>query len=272
MQEDDSEEDGSEADVVMNYEGQVKFYFIEDKLDSIVFMNVDEDYFDRLFSDYSGFKFVYSRYVDHDNHYFYSKESARVLHASTGATDRNLNLSLYYPDTDLRENAEFLYMTQQKIKNQHPSSTKSNIDLAKPTFSEKDGYLYLHGVTLGDSPSKVIERLGENYIIGQADGSESEFLINYGDVASLGFYNDKLDSIVLIKVDKDYFDELFTQYEGLKIIENDYDRYIYSEETSQLIKATTQTPNNDLYLYIGYPGPEFWDHPEMQDIPNPWEQ
>ena len=210
-----------------------------------------------------------------DNRFFYSNETNQIVKASTQSIDENLFLSLSYAEPHWEKKAEYLYMTQQNIKNQHPSPTNMNIDLAKPTFSEKEGYLYFHGVTLGDSPSKVIERLGENYIIGQADGSESDFLINYDRVASFNFYNDKLDSIVLIKVDKDYFDELFNHYEGFKFIysaEDDYDRFIYSEETYQVIKATTQAPNKDLYLYIGYPGPEFWDNPEMQGIPNPWEQ
>lgn len=102
------QEEGSATDFIMDYDGMARFYFNENQLDSIVYMNVDENYYDKLFNDYVGFKFVYSRYIDHDNHYFYYKESAHILHASTGATDGNLILSLYYPDQDLRENAEFL--------------------------------------------------------------------------------------------------------------------------------------------------------------------
>ncbi|WP_432362945.1 hypothetical protein [Sporosarcina sp. UB5] len=271
------QEDNSEADVIINYDGQAKFFFIEDQLDSIVFMNVDEDYFDKLFNDYGGFKFIIHRYLDNDNRFFYSKETSHILHASTMSMDGNLNLSLFHvgPDQWGKE-AEYLYMTQQNIKNQHLYSTNMDIDFAKPTFSEKEGYLYIHGVTLSDSPSKVIERLGNNYIIGQADGSDSDFLINYDGLASFQFYNDKLSSIVLIKIDKDYFDELFTHYDGFKFIssthEDENDRFIYSEETGQIIKATTQVPNKDLYLYISYPGPELWGNPEMKDIPNPWKQ
>ena len=167
-------------------------------------------------------------------------------------------------------------MKEQNINNQHQSPIDLNIDLTKPTFSEKHGSFYFHGVTLGDSPSKVIERLGKNYIIAQADGSGSDFLLDYDGVASFYFYNDKLDSIVLRKVDKDYFDELFNDYDGFKFISSSHevenDRFIYLQETFQIIKATTQVPNNDLYLSLGYPGPDFWENPEMQDIPNPWEQ
>lgn len=65
-------------------------------------------------------------------------------------------------------------MKEQNINNEQQSPTDLNVDLGKPTFSEEEGYLYIHGVTLGDSPSKVIERLGENYVRGQADGSGSD--------------------------------------------------------------------------------------------------
>lgn len=273
------QEDDSEADVVMNYEGQVKFYIIEDKLDSITFMNVDEDYVDKLFNDYGGFKFIFHWYLDNDNRLFYSKETSHILRTSTTMSmDGNLYLSLFRAGRDhWGQKAEYLYKTQQNLKNQHPSPTNTDMDFAKPTFSEKEGYLYLLGVTIGDSPSKVIERLGDNFIIEQSDISESDFYLDYGGVASFGFYNDKVNSITLIKVDKNYFDELFNDYEGFKFIysgrgEDDNDRIIYSEETYQIMKATTQTPNNDLYLYIGYPGPELWENPEMKDIPNPWKQ
>ncbi|MGN7388850.1 hypothetical protein [Sporosarcina sp. SAFN-015] len=274
VQEDDSEEDGSEVDVVMNYEGQVKFYFIEDELDSIVFMNVDEDYFDRLFNDYGGFKFIFHWYLDNDNRLFYSKETSQLLHASTMSMDGNLYLSLFRAGPDhWEQKAEYLYRTQQNLKNQHPSPTNTEVDSTKPTFTEEEGYFYLLGVTIGDSPSNVIERLGDNFIIEQSDMSESDFYLDYGGVASFGFYNDKVNSIVFRKVDKRYVDELFNDYDGIKIAyEDDTDRFIYSEETYQVMKASTQTPNKDLYLYIGYPGPEFWEHPEMKGIPNPWKQ
>lgn len=268
------QEDDSEADIVMNYEGQVKFYFIEDKLDSIVFMNVDEDYFDRLFNDYGGFKFIFHWYLDNDNRLFYSKETSQLLHASTMSMDGNLYLSLFRAGPDhWEQKAEYLYRTQQNLKNQHPSPTNTEVDFTKPTFTEEEGYFYLLGVTIGDSPSNVIERLGDNFIIEQSDMSESDFYLDYGGVASFGFYNDKVNSIVFRKVDKSYVDELFNDYDGIKIAyEDDTDRFIYSEETYQVMKASTQTPNKDLYLYIGYPGPEFWEHPEMKGIPNPWKQ
>jgi hypothetical protein len=196
------QEDDSEADFIMDYDGQARFYFNEDKLNSAVFMNVDEKYFDELFKDYDGFKFFTSIYTNYDGHYFYSNETNQVLKALTEATDGNLQLSLYYHDPNFFINAEYLYMTEQKLNNQHQSQSDFNIDLVNPTFSEEQGQLYLNGVTLGDSPSKVLERFGDNYIIGQVDGNGSDFVVDYDKQASFSFYEDKLISVVLTKVDK----------------------------------------------------------------------
>lgn len=251
------QEDDSGADLILDYDGLAKFYFIEDKLDSIVFMNVDENYFDKFFKDYDGFKFIFHWYLDNDNRLFFSKETSHILHASTMSSDGNLYLSLFYAGPDRWEKeAEFLYMKEQNINNQHQSPIDLNIDLTKPTFFEEQDYLYFHGVTLGDSPSKVVEHLGENYIIGQADMSVRgvDFIMDYEGKASFNFYKDKLDSIYLMKIDKNYFDKLFNNYAGLKLIDSpravDSDRYFYSKETGQLLKATTNAPNEDLYLYL----------------------
>ncbi|MDW0118149.1 hypothetical protein QTL97_14535 [Sporosarcina thermotolerans] len=269
------QEDGSDADFVMDYDGQAKFSFIEDKLNSIVYVNVNEAYFDELFKDYAGFKFEFLHI--NDDRFFYSIETNQIIQASTEPVKENLIVTLSFAEPHLEKKAEYLYKTDQEIKSQQTSTTDLNVDLAKPTFKEEEGYLYIQGVTLGDSPLKVIERLSVNYIIGQTDGGfASDFLINYDGVARFHFYNNKLSSIVLIKVDKDYFEELFTQYDGFKFIssgpEDYYDRIIYSEKTAQGIKATTHVPNSDLYLYISYPGPELWDNPEMKNIPNIWKE
>lgn len=261
------QEDDSEADFIMDYDGQARFYFNEDKLNSAVFMNVDEKYFNELFNDYDGFKFFTSIYTNYDGLYFYSNETNQLLKAITGTTDGNLQLSLYDHDTNSFINAEYLYKTKQKLNNQHQSQTDLNIDLAKPTFSEEQGHIYLHGVMLGDSPSKVIERFGDNYTIGQVDGNGSDFVVDYDAQASFSFYKDKLISVVLTKVDENYFDNLFNDYDGFKFIstssEDDNDRYIYSKETNNIIKATTQTPNQALYLYLIDAGPELFQNPDF---------
>ena len=208
-------------------------------------MNVDEDYFDQLFNEYDGFKFIFHWYIDNDNRLFFSKETSHILHASTMSSDGNLYLSLFYTGPDRWEKeAEFLNMKEQNINNQHQSLIDLNIDLTKPTFSEEQGLFYLHGVTLGDSPSKVVEHLGENYIIGQADVGGSDFVMDYEDKTSFNFYEDKLDSIVLRKLDKNYFDKLFNDYNGLKLIDSpravDSDRYFYTEGDWSAIKGNNK--------------------------------
>lgn len=261
------QEDASEADFIMDYDGQARFYFNEDKLNSAVFMNVDKKYFEELFKDYDGFKFFTSIYTNYDGHYFYSDETNQGLKALSATTDGNVQLSLYHHDTNSFINAEYLYKTEQKLNNQHQSQTDLNIDLTKPTFSEGQGHLQLHGVMLGDSPSKVIERFGDNYIIGQVDGDGSDFVVDYDKQASFSFYEDKLISVVLTKVDENYFDQLFNDYDGFKFIstssEDDKDRFIYSKETNNIIKATTQTPNQALYLYLLDAGPELFENPDF---------
>ncbi|MCH1626768.1 hypothetical protein [Fredinandcohnia quinoae] len=162
----------------------------------------------------------------------------------------------------------FLVLNEISIKNKQITSkeqspTEMHSDLLKPTFSNKQGHLYLHGITLGDSKEKVIERLGGKYLIEQEDGSGADFVMEYDGVARFYIIKDKVNHILLMKVDKKYFDQLFANYEGFKFGSSSDDRFIYSEETVQIIKATTNVPNQDLYLYLTYPGPELRGNPEF---------
>ncbi|WP_342560184.1 hypothetical protein NSQ95_02475 [Psychrobacillus sp. FSL W7-1457] len=261
------QEDDSEADLIMDYGGQSRFYFDDDKLNSVVFMNVDDNYFNELFKNYDGFKFFTSIYTDYDGHYFYSNETNQVLKAFTDSTDGNLQLSLSEYDSNFFVNAEYLYKTQQKLDNQQHSPSDIKIDLVNPTIFEEQGHLHLNGVTLGDSSSEVIERFGNNYLIGQVDGDGSDFVLNYDKQASFSFYEDKLLSVVLTKVDKDYFDQLFNDYEGFKFVsassEDDKNRFIYSKKTNNIIKATTQTPNQELHLYLSNADPNIFENPNF---------
>lgn len=261
------QEDNSDADYIMDYDGQARFYFKEEKLNSAVFMNVDENFFDELFNDYNGFKFFTSIYTDYDGHYFYSKETSQLLKASTDSIDGNLRLSLYVNDPNFFINAEYLYMKQQELNSQQHSQSDLNIDLATPAFSEEQGYLSLNGVSLGDSPTTVLELFGNNYVIGQVDSAGSDFVLHYDKQTSFSFYEDKLISVVFTKVDKNYFDQLFNDYDGFKFVstysEDDKDRFIYSKETNNIIKATTQTPNQELYLSLSNADPNLSENPDF---------
>lgn len=154
------------------------------------------------------------------------------------------------------------------IKNEQQYATEVQLDFTKPTFSEEQGLLYLHGVTLGDSPSKVIERLGKNYTIDDyEDGSVADFILDYDGIARFYFYQDKLDLIIFMKVDEIYFDKLFNEYDGFKFLtsSNNNDRYFYSRETGQLLKATI-IPNGDLYLYLMHGGKDLLENPDFPKI------
>lgn len=154
------------------------------------------------------------------------------------------------------------------IKNEQQFATEVQLDFTKPTFSEEQGLLYLHGVTLGDSQSKVIERLGKNYTIDDyEDGSVADFILDYDGIARFYFYQDKLDLIIFMKVDEIYFDKLFNEYDGFKFLtsSNNNDRYFYSRETGQLLKATI-IPNGDLYLYLMHGGKDLLENPDFPKI------
>ncbi|MEH7346997.1 hypothetical protein V7122_24495 [Bacillus sp. JJ1532] len=165
---------------------------------------------------------------------------------------------------------EILIENEQITTTEQQSPTKMDSDLLKPTVFFEQSNLYIDGITLADSQERVIERLGEKYSIEQEDGSGADIVMDYDGVARFYFLEDKLVQILLMKVDKKYFDQLFADYKGFKftssssIINTDYDdRYIYSKETNQILKATTNVPNRDLYLYLGYAGPELMDNPDF---------
>ncbi|MBS4190393.1 hypothetical protein KHA94_09295 [Bacillus sp. FJAT-49705] len=166
---------------------------------------------------------------------------------------------------------EMLIGNEQITATEQQSQTEMYSELKKPTFFLKQGNLNIHGITLGDSQESVIELLGEKYSIEQEDGSGADFVMDYDGVARYYFREDKLFQIVLMKVDKKYFDQLFADYKGFKFTSpssntDDDNRYIYSKETNQILKATTDVPNRDLYLYLGFAGPELMENPGFIEV------
>lgn len=154
------------------------------------------------------------------------------------------------------------------MENEQQSAIEVNLDYTKPTFSEVQGLLHLQDVTLGDSQSKVIERLGKNYTIEDfEDGSGADFILDYAGMVRFYFYHDKLDSIIFMNIDKTYFNKLFNDYDGFKFLTTttNNDRYIYSKETGQLLKATI-VPNGNLYLYLLNGGKDLLENPDFPKI------
>lgn len=166
---------------------------------------------------------------------------------------------------------EIVIKNEQITTQKQQPPTDMHADLIKPTVFLEQGNLYIHGITLGDSQESVIERLGENYLIEQEDGSGADFVMDYEGVTRFYFREDKLFQMLLMKVDKKYFDQLFADYEGFKFTSSssntdDDNRYIYSKETNQILKATTDVPDRNLYLYLGYAGPELMENPDFIEM------
>ena len=150
--------------------------------------------------------------------------------------------------------AVLFVLNQLFIVDQH-SATKPQIDLTQPIFYEEEGLFYLHGLTLGDSKSKVVGLLGEDYTTElQEDGSNADLILDYEGEARFYFYQGELDLILLMNINEDAFEKLFNEYNGMKFA-SDGQRYLYSSETSHLIKAEF-TPMGNLYLYFSYAEPE----------------
>ena len=171
----------------------------------------------------------------------------------------------------LAMSAMFFLLNEVFNDDNHQSATKPPLDvtelpldLTKPTFFTAQGLLYLQGVTLGDSQTRVIERLGEKYTIdNQEDGSVADVILIYDGNARFYFHENKLITILLMNVDENYFDTLFNDYEGVKVNSStDDDRFIYSKETSQIVKATF-VPDGNLYLYLLHAGPDLLENADF---------
>ncbi|MEH7383372.1 sigma-E factor regulatory protein RseB domain-containing protein [Bacillus sp. JJ1533] len=179
-----------------------------------------------------------------------------------------IDTKMFTPNLDGYKKSERESAHEESKQNEKQQST--DLNLQKPSFSNQKGYLYVHGITLGDSMDKVIERLGEKYSVDEEDGSGADVILDYNGLARFYIKDQKVNWILLMKVDKKYFNNLFDGYEGSKFTSlingADSDRYFYSKETNQILKATTNVPNRDLYLYLTYPGPEILENPDFQKM------
>lgn len=135
------------------------------------------------------------------------------------------------------------------------STTAPALDFTKPLFEDKQGIFYLNGLTLGDSKSKVVELLGEQYLTEiQEDGSDADLILVYKEDVKFYFYQENLSFILLLHTNEDLFEKLYNEYNGMKFT-SDGHRYIHSSETSHIIKAEF-TPDEDLNLSLAYADPD----------------
>lgn len=151
------------------------------------------------------------------------------------------------------------------IEDHDIASTKSSVDFTKPLFSETDGRIYISGISLGDASSSVIGLLGKNYTKEyQEDGSAADLILDYQGQARFYFYEDKLDSIIILELDEEYFENVYHNYDGIKFISYE-SRYIYSMENNQLVKVEN-IPNGNLQLSFSLAGPDLLENAEFKEI------
>ena len=162
----------------------------------------------------------------------------------------------------------FFMLNQIMSDNQH-SANSPQIDFTQPQFSEEQGLFYLNGFTLGDSKSNVVERLGEKKSTEirvaelkadsgiteiQEDGNGADFILDYKGEARFYFYEGKLFLMLLLNTNEEQFEKIYNEYNGMKFTAYGH-HYLYSNETSHIIKAET-TPMGNLYLYLSIAEPE----------------
>lgn len=160
------------------------------------------------------------------------------------------------------------FMLNQVTNDVQQSANIQQFDFTQPQFYEEQGLFYLNGFTLGDSKTKVIDRLGEVateiQVAGliaesgiteiQEDGMGADLILDYKGDARFYFYEDKLFSILLLNTNEEKFEKIYQEYTGMKFTSYGHD-YLYSSETSHIIKAET-TPMGNLYVYLSIALPE----------------
>ena len=156
----------------------------------------------------------------------------------------------------------FFMLNQIMNDNQH-SANVPQFDFTQLEFYEEQGLFFINGFTLGDSKSKVIERLGEKasteiQVAGlsaesgiteiQEDGMGADLILDYKGEARFYFYEDKLFSILLLNTNEERFEKVYNEYTGMKFTSYGH-HYLYSGETAHIIKAEI-TPMGNLYVYF----------------------
>lgn len=95
------QEDGSNANLILDYGGNARFYFIQEKLVSIILIGTNEQRFDEVFTHYKGTKFTVE-----ETQFLYSSETSHVIKAEF--TPNGLYVFLMYAGPDFAETQKFL--------------------------------------------------------------------------------------------------------------------------------------------------------------------
>ena len=135
------------------------------------------------------------------------------------------------------------------------------MNVENAVFSEEQGIYYLYGVTLGDSKSEVIEKLGEDYkdvFDPEHNCTEADSVLEYDNLC-VHLFEDKV-LISIPRMDESYYEKIFNEYDGEKFVDwqdkedkysLSYARFFYSEGTSHILMAKYD-PEKNLYVSLSY--------------------
>jgi len=147
----------------------------------------------------------------------------------------------------------------------HPreESPETVDELAKPSVTMELGSFYLNGITMGDSPGHVIDRLGEGYtLISDLDGTGADVGLNYSNRLKVFFYKNQVDTLFLTEVDPQVAEQIYRDYEGIKFLSDDTIRFMYSMEKLQLIKMEYDGEGK-MTVGLMVIDPNFAEHPGL---------
>lgn len=97
------QEDGSGADLILDYNGDALFYFYEEELFRILLLNTNENAFAKLYNAYNGIKFT-----SNTQRYLYLSETSHIIKAELTPMG-TLHVSLSFVDpAELLENEGYM--------------------------------------------------------------------------------------------------------------------------------------------------------------------
>lgn len=226
----DDNVDAPGADMAMYYDNQINVFFYKDKVESILVLGMNEDHARQIYVDTAEIKFM-----SDTTRFIYSVETAHIIKMEY-SPDGQLNVWFKQnDDPNLGSNPGF---TLEQVGE---NSYHIGLNHSQPIVSIAKDNLYLHGITLGDTESKVIAYFGDDYTRNEK-GNGADYTLLYGDEMEFHFTDGKLHSMQFLKVDEEYFNHVLSDFEGVDL---------YSAETSQMI-STDHSATGDLIVTLHY--------------------
>ncbi|MBO0587599.1 MULTISPECIES: hypothetical protein [unclassified Sporosarcina] len=135
-------------------------------------------------------------------------------------------------------------------------------------FTEENGFYYIYGVTLNDSKSRVIEKMGKEFkeiFDSEVNVTGADSILEYSN-SSFHFYREKLIFVMVEELDVEYYDNLFI-HNNDKYVNQSYKidkynsnsiRYFYSKDTSQILMAKYD-PDRNLTIMLTTADDNFYE-------------